>query len=91
MTAALEGLADASHRTAQRIGRTDDSDEIRDLALDAAQLATTAAPTDDNLSLSILVGYAQATAADTLRTLGLEREPADEMVGRAAITAPMRE
>ena len=84
---ALRCLADAVRAIAGRIGVDDPDSEVCERALDAARLATTAAPRDDNLSLSILVGYAQATAADVLRALGLEREPAHEMVGQAAIAA----
>jgi hypothetical protein len=35
----------------------------------------------------LLVGHTQATAADLLRTLGLDREPAHAMVGEAAVQA----
>jgi hypothetical protein len=35
----------------------------------------------------VLIGYTQATAADLLRTLGMDRDPAHEKVGQAAVAA----
>jgi hypothetical protein len=49
-------------------------------ALKAVAAATELAPTGQNTSLSVLVAYTQATAADLLRALGIDRDPAHERV-----------
>ena len=64
--------------------------QLRDVALRAAGLATSTVPADQNISVGILVGHTQATAADLLRTTGLEREHAHELVGAAAASASDR-
>jgi len=60
---------------------------VRELALRAARVATGVVGSSENLSASMLVGYTQATAADMLRVMGLERAPAHDLVGRAAVAA----
>jgi uncharacterized membrane protein YgaE (UPF0421/DUF939 family) len=83
-------LRDLSHVVSRIEGEFEDPDreqeETRDIALRATRVATASAP-DQNLSLSLLVGHTQATAADLLRTQGLERDPAHELVGQAAVQA----
>jgi uncharacterized membrane protein YgaE (UPF0421/DUF939 family) len=84
---ALRDLARATRCLSGRLGGEDDDAQVRELALRATQMATELAPAGENLSLSVLVGYTQATAADVLRALGMEREPAHEEVGKAAVAA----
>jgi uncharacterized membrane protein YgaE (UPF0421/DUF939 family) len=83
---ALRQLAEATGRIAADFEDPDADGEARDVALRATRLATGLAP-DQNISLILLVGHTQATAADLLRTLGLEREPAHDLVGKAAVQA----
>lgn len=81
---AVGELAAATGGLVGRIGQEGQGDEVRKLALRAAQLATSVIPPEENISVRLLVGYAQATAADVLRSSGLDREPAHELVGQAA-------
>jgi hypothetical protein len=55
--------------------------------LRAAYVATELAAPEENISVGVLVGYTQATAADILRTLGIDREQAHHRVGLAAEAA----
>lgn len=87
MAEALRDLAGATRGLTGRLGGEDDDAHVRSLALDAARMATELTPAEENLSLSVLVGYTQATAADVLRALGMEREPAHYEVGKAAVAA----
>jgi hypothetical protein len=84
---AVRDLASAFERVAGRMGDTERADRARDFAMRATRLATAAVPAQENISVSVLAGYTQATAADLLRTLGLEREAAHETVGREAAGA----
>jgi uncharacterized membrane protein YgaE (UPF0421/DUF939 family) len=88
---ALRDLAEACKGIGERIGDSETADEVRALALRATEVATRAAAPDENLSASVLVGYTQATAADILRAIGLDREPAHELVGQAASGAGDRD
>ena len=85
LTEALRQLARASAALAERLGDSDVDEEVRSEALRATSVATATVPTDHNLSVAVLVGHTQATAADLLRTLGLERRRANELVGAAAV------
>jgi uncharacterized membrane protein YccC len=87
MTGALRDLAQATQELTGKLGDDRDDAEVRSVALRAAYAATELTPADENISLSVLVGYTQATAADVLRALGLERSHAHERVGRAAQAA----
>ena len=60
---------------------------IFSVALRAAYAATELAPAEENLSVSVLIGYVQATAADLLGTLGMDRQRAHGEVGDAARAA----
>jgi uncharacterized membrane protein YgaE (UPF0421/DUF939 family) len=84
---AVRDLACAFEHVASRMGDSERVDRARDFALRATRLATSAVPSPDDISVSVLAGYAQATAADLLRTLGDEREPAHEAVGQEAAKA----
>jgi uncharacterized membrane protein YgaE (UPF0421/DUF939 family) len=78
---------DLAGSAAEVAGQFDDSDgqrEARELALDAVRGATASAR-EQNLSLGMLAGQTQATAADLLRTLGLDRDSAHDAVGQAAL------
>lgn len=83
----LRDLGRATRELADRLGDDEDIQMVRSLALRATYAASELAPEHENLSLSVLVGYTQATAADVLRALGMERVPAHEKVGEAAMAA----
>jgi uncharacterized membrane protein YgaE (UPF0421/DUF939 family) len=87
LTGALRDLARATRGLTGRLGSDRDGTHVRSLALSATKTATALAPRDENLSLSVLIGYTQATAADVLRALGMDRDPAHEKVGQAALAA----
>jgi hypothetical protein len=87
---ALGSLAGATDALAARIGAVEDHPEVTAPALEAVISATELAPSGQSLSLSVLVAYTQATAADLLRALGLDRDPAHERVGEAAQLATER-
>ena len=84
---AVRELACAFERVAGRMGDDERAERARHFAMRATRLATGAVPDQENISVSVLAGYTQATAADLLRTLGLEREAAHEAVGREATEA----
>ncbi len=77
------GFADASGK----IGNPDHDESVREIAERATLLATRSVKSPDDISVNVLAGYTQATAADLLRTLGYERDPAHEIVGDAAVRA----
>jgi uncharacterized membrane protein YgaE (UPF0421/DUF939 family) len=87
---ALEDLAKATDLLAGRIGDEQEDPTVRATALRAVYAATGLAPSTGDVSTSILIGYAQATGADLLRAIGLDREPAYDKVGRAADAASRR-
>jgi len=86
---ALSDLARAAGGLVGQLGREQDGVEIRSVALGAAYAATEIVPDGEggNVSLSMLVGYTQATAADILRALGMDRQQAHAKVGLAASAA----
>lgn len=84
---AIRDLACGFERVAGAMGDAERADRARDLALRATRLATHAVPAQESISVNVLAGYTQATAADLLRTLGLERDSAHETVGREAVGA----
>ena len=90
LSVALGSLAGATDALAARIGAVEDHPEVTAPALEAVVLASELVPTGHSLSLSVLIAYTQATAADLLRALGVDRDPAHERVGRAAQTATER-
>ena len=90
LSAALVSLAGATDALAARIGAVEDHPEVSAPALEAVVSATELALTGQSLSLSVLIAYTQATAADLLRALGVDRDPAHERVGQAAQTATER-
>jgi hypothetical protein len=57
------------------------------MALRAVFRATELTPRGVGMSVGVLVAYIQATAADLLRAIGMDRGPAHETVGRAAEAA----
>ena len=77
-------LAYAADALAARIGAVEEHPEVSSPALKAVAAATELAPTGQNTSSSVLVAYTQATAADLLRALGIDRDPAHELVVEAA-------
>lgn len=84
---ALRELGRACGDIAGRLADDEGAEQTRELALRAARLASEVRDADSSLSANLLIGYTQATAADVLRALGVEREPAHEMVGRVAVAA----
>jgi uncharacterized membrane protein YgaE (UPF0421/DUF939 family) len=87
LVGALHDLARATGALVGELDSDQDGGAVRSVALRAAYTATQLAPGGENLSLSVLVGYTQATAADMLRALGMERQEAHDKVGRAARAA----
>jgi uncharacterized membrane protein YgaE (UPF0421/DUF939 family) len=87
LVGALHDLARACRGVHERVGDADHAEEVRELALRAARVASGVASPDENISASVLIGYTQATAADMLRVTGVDRRPAHEEVGRAAVAA----
>ncbi len=77
---ALHDLAGATRELTKRLAVDQSGDEVRDTALGAV---SELARDDENLSASVLVAYSQATAADVLRALGMDRRGAHERVGEA--------
>lgn len=84
---ALRDLADGFADAATQIGHDHSGEHIRELAERATELATRAVRSPRDISVNVLAGYTQATAADLLRTVGYDRDPAHEIVGDAAIRA----
>jgi uncharacterized membrane protein YgaE (UPF0421/DUF939 family) len=87
LTDSLRDLARATGDLATRLASDEDGAEVRSVALRAARAATELAPAQEDLSLSVLVGYVQATAADLLRALGTDRQRAHSEVGDVARAA----
>ena len=61
--------------------------KVRPAARTATGRATAVLPTEEHLSTSLLVGQVQAASADMLRSLGIDQERAQGMVGEEAVTA----
>lgn len=87
LPAALGNLAQATDALAARIGTVEDDPEVSSPALQAVAAATELKAAGDNTSLSMLVAYTQLTAADLLRALGVDRDPADDRVVQTAQAA----
>jgi uncharacterized membrane protein YgaE (UPF0421/DUF939 family) len=87
LTDALRELARATRDLGGQLASDLEGDRVRSVALRAASAATELAPANENLSLSVLIGYVQATAADLLRALGIDRQRAHAEVGDAARAA----
>jgi hypothetical protein len=87
---ALANLAQATDALAARIGAVEEDPEISSPALQAVAAATELTPAADNTSVSLLAAYTQLTAADLLRALGTDRDPADDRVLKTAQTAVQR-
>lgn len=87
LPSALQDLAQATDALAARIGTVEEDPEVSSPALQAVAAATELTPAGDDTSLSMLVAYTQLTAADLLRALGIDRDPADDRVVQAAQTA----
>ena len=88
---AIRDLATGFEGVARRMGDAERADRARKLALRATRLATRSVGERDSISVNVLAGYTQATAADLLRTLGLDRDSAHETVGRVASGEPIPE
>jgi uncharacterized membrane protein YccC len=84
LPAALDDLAHATDELAARIGAAEEDPQVSFAVLQAVGAATHLAPTGQNMSLSVLVAYTQATAVDLLRALGIDRDPARDKVAEAA-------
>jgi uncharacterized membrane protein YgaE (UPF0421/DUF939 family) len=86
----LRQLGRAMYGVAGQLGDGAAEGDVGDAALRAVRTSNAAvegAGGGANLSVGLLVAYTQATSADILRTLGIDRVRAHEMVG-AAVTAP---
>jgi hypothetical protein len=87
LPAAVGNLAQATDALATRIGTVEEDPEVSSPALQAVAAATELAAAGNGTSVSMLVAYTQLTAADLLRALGIDRDPADDRVVRTAHTA----
>jgi uncharacterized membrane protein YgaE (UPF0421/DUF939 family) len=88
---AIRNLARAAGELRAEFAAGQEDSGVREDALEATRQATAVLPEQENLSTSILVGQVQATSADMLRSLGVEREHAHSIVGEAALTASAAE
>jgi hypothetical protein len=86
LPAALGHLAQATDALAARVGAVQEDPEVSAPALQAVAAATELTPGGDT-SLSMLLAFTELTAADLLRALGTDRDPADERVVQTARTA----
>jgi hypothetical protein len=84
---AIRELALGARALQREFAEGGDHTEVRNAALQATWRATEALPSDENISASVLVGHVQATSADMLRSLGIERDEAHGLVGEAAVAA----
>jgi uncharacterized membrane protein YccC len=87
---ALRELADATDALAVRIGAVEDDPEVSAPAVRAVIAAAALPSNGQSLWLGVLLAYTHATAADLLRALGTDRDPADDRVGQVARTAADR-
>jgi uncharacterized membrane protein YgaE (UPF0421/DUF939 family) len=83
---ALRELADAVWRLEATLDYGSDETAVREPALRAAARATLVLEQTANLSVSVIVVQARATAVDLLRGSGLERDEAERLVREAART-----
>ena len=88
---AIRNLSRAARELGEEFAAGQEDSGVRKEALEATRRATAVLPDQENLSTSILVGQVQATSADMLRSLGVEREQAHSIVGEAAVTASAAE
>jgi uncharacterized membrane protein YgaE (UPF0421/DUF939 family) len=88
---AIRNLSRAAEDLAGEFAAGHEDASVREGALEATKQATAVLPNQENLSTSILVGQVQATSADMLRSLGLDRERAHAIVGEAAMAASAAE
>jgi uncharacterized membrane protein YgaE (UPF0421/DUF939 family) len=88
---AIRNLSRAAKELGEEFAAGQEDSGVRKEALEATRRATAVLPDQENLSTSILVGQVQATSADMLRSLGVEREQAHSIVGEAAVTASAAE
>jgi hypothetical protein len=58
-----------------------DESRLGEAARGAAGRASAVLDRDENVSVSMIVGHVQATAVDTLRSLGVDRVEAHEKIG----------
>jgi hypothetical protein len=84
---ALGKLAEATDALAARVGAVEEESEVSYPALQAVAAASELTPAIEDTSLSMLVAFTQLTAADLLRALGIDRDPADERVLQTARAA----
>jgi uncharacterized membrane protein YgaE (UPF0421/DUF939 family) len=84
---AIRNLSRAAAELGAEFAAGQEDSGARKEALEATRRATAVLPDQENLSTSILVGQVQATSADMLRSLGVEREQAHAIVGEEALTA----
>jgi uncharacterized membrane protein YgaE (UPF0421/DUF939 family) len=87
LTDALRDLARATRELATQLASDREGADVRSAGLRAAYAATELAPAGENLSVSVLIGYVQATTADLLRALGMDRQRAHAEVGDTARAA----
>jgi uncharacterized membrane protein YccC len=90
LPSALRDLGAATDALAARIGSVEEDPEVSSPALRAVTAATALEPDAHHMSLCVLIAYTQATAADLLRALGLDRDPAHERVAQTARAAADR-
>jgi uncharacterized membrane protein YgaE (UPF0421/DUF939 family) len=80
---ALRELADAVRRLERTLDVGGDETAVREPALRAAARATLVLEQTANLSVSLIVVQARATAVDLLRGSGLDRDEAERLVSEA--------
>jgi uncharacterized membrane protein YgaE (UPF0421/DUF939 family) len=85
--AAIRDLACGARELAEEFAGGHDEGDVQAAALRATRRATEVLPSQEQLSTSLLVGQVQATSADMLRSLGVDRERAHAMVGEEAVRA----
>lgn len=90
LSTALRRLADGTDGLATRLGAVEEHPDVSAPALEAVVSSMELAATGQSLSLCVLIAYTQATAADLLRALGVDRDPAHARVGQAVQTAADR-
>jgi uncharacterized membrane protein YgaE (UPF0421/DUF939 family) len=86
---ALRDLGQAASLLAAAVGDDVGHDSARSLTLRAVYAATELAGEVQNVSLGVLVAYTQAAGVDLLRASGIDRDPAQDKVIRAAEAAAM--
>jgi uncharacterized membrane protein YccC len=87
LPAGLDNLGRATEALAARIGAAEEDPEVSAPALQAVAATSELTSTAGDTSISLLVAYTQLTAADLLRALGIDRDPADDTVAQTAQTA----